>query len=133
MKLVRALRRGWLKLKKDGEDEEQEAPVYLLWADDGRVADKTAAGLTYIPPPKPPLPGHEESYHPPPEFLPTAVRIPLSPLSVRYKSSFPLFLQGINHPSPLSVRYKSQPTLSVRYKSLSPCFCEVQIALPFFL
>lgn len=37
----------------------------------GQVANKTSAGLTYIPAPKLKLPGHEESYNPPPEYLPT--------------------------------------------------------------
>ena len=37
----------------------------------GKVADKTATGLTYIPAPKLKLPGHEESYNPPKEYLPT--------------------------------------------------------------
>lgn len=37
----------------------------------GKVADKTAVGLTYIPAPKLKLPGHEESYNPPKEYLPS--------------------------------------------------------------
>jgi len=32
------------------------------------------AGLSYIPAPKPKLPGHEESYNPPKEYLPSEVR-----------------------------------------------------------
>lgn len=39
----------------------------------GKTADKTATGLTYIPAPKLKLPGHEESYNPPAEYLPTEV------------------------------------------------------------
>lgn len=31
------------------------------------------AGLTFIPAPKPKLPGHEASYNPPKEYLPTEV------------------------------------------------------------
>ena len=31
------------------------------------------AGLSYIPAPKLKLPGHEESYNPPKEYLPTEV------------------------------------------------------------
>lgn len=47
--------------------------MYMLWGDDGLAGDtaKTGAGLSYIPPPKPNLPGHEESYNPPGEFLPS--------------------------------------------------------------
>ena len=33
------------------------------------------AGLAYIPAPKPKLPGHEESYNPPKEYLPPEVRL----------------------------------------------------------
>jgi len=69
VKLVRALRRGWLK-KKDDAAKSKETPLYLMWGDDNQVSDKTASGLTYIPPPKPKLPGHEESYRPPAEYIP---------------------------------------------------------------
>lgn len=67
VKLVRALRRGWLKLDK----EEEKPKVYLMWDDDLHTTDKTQNGLAYIPAPKPRLPGHEESYHPPQEYLPS--------------------------------------------------------------
>ncbi|PRW59011.1 ribosome biogenesis BOP1-like protein [Chlorella sorokiniana] len=67
VKLVRALRKGWIKR----EQEPEKPAAYLLWEDDGRTADKTATGLTYIPAPKLKLPGHEESYNPPAEYLPT--------------------------------------------------------------
>lgn len=39
-----------------------------------QAANKTGAGLTYIPAAKPKLPGHEESYNPPREYVPTEVR-----------------------------------------------------------
>ena len=42
----------------------------------GKTQDKTANGLTYIAAPKLKLPGHEESYNPPKEYLPTEVRFP---------------------------------------------------------
>jgi ribosome biogenesis protein ERB1 len=58
--LVRAIRRGWLKTEKKPKEEED---VYLMWGDDNQSGqERTAAGLTYIPPPKLKLPGHEESY-----------------------------------------------------------------------
>ncbi|PSC76374.1 ribosome biogenesis BOP1-like protein [Micractinium conductrix] len=67
VKLVRALRKGWIK-----REAPQEKPdAYLIWEDDGKTHDKTATGLTYIPAPKLKLPGHEESYNPPKEYLPT--------------------------------------------------------------
>ena len=67
VKLVRALRRGWLKLDK----EEEKPKVYLMWDDDLHTTDKLQNGLAYIPAPKPKLPGHEESYRPPDEYLPS--------------------------------------------------------------
>lgn len=36
-----------------------------------QATDKSGSGLSYIPPAKPKLPGHEESYNPPKEYLPT--------------------------------------------------------------
>jgi ribosome biogenesis protein ERB1 len=49
----------------------------LLWGDDGQAdgSSKTGVGLSYIPPAKPRLPGHADSYHPPAEYLPTEVRV----------------------------------------------------------
>ncbi|KAI8473407.1 MAG: NUC169 domain-containing protein [Monoraphidium minutum] len=72
VKLVRAIRNGWLKTRKQKREEaRKEAEVYMLWGDDDQVASKTGAGLTHIPAAKPKLPGHEESYNPPREYLPT--------------------------------------------------------------
>jgi len=39
-------------------------------------ASIACAGLAYIPAPKLKLPGHEESYNPPKEYLPTEVSMP---------------------------------------------------------
>ena len=65
VKLVRAIRRGWIKQQKA---EAAGPDVYNIW-EAAEDRDKTAAGLTYIPAPKPKLPGHEESYNPPAEYL----------------------------------------------------------------
>mmetsp|Transcript_18446 Transcript_18446/g.51668 ORF Transcript_18446/g.51668 Transcript_18446/m.51668 type:complete len:718 (-) Transcript_18446:1514-3667(-) len=69
VKLVRAMRKGWLK-RQDSADNEQEEPLYLMWEEDNKIAEKTAVGLSYIPPPKLQLPGHDQSYNPPQEYLP---------------------------------------------------------------
>lgn len=70
------MRRGWIKRpsEREAEQEKQAAePLYLMWDTDGNVGShKTGAGLTRIAAPKPELPGNEESYNPPPEYLPTA-------------------------------------------------------------
>jgi hypothetical protein len=44
VKLVRALRKGWIKTTAERMVSQQERPVYLLWEDDGLIADKTATG-----------------------------------------------------------------------------------------
>jgi hypothetical protein len=72
IKLVRAIRKGWLKTSEQ-KHKAEEPPVYMLWGDDSQTADKTATGLSYIPAAKPKLPGHEESYNPPAEYLPSEV------------------------------------------------------------
>ena len=66
VKLVRAIRKGWLKT-----EEAPKAPtVYALWEGaDGDAGERTLAGLSYLAAPKMALPGHEESYNPPREYL----------------------------------------------------------------
>mmetsp|Transcript_26248 Transcript_26248/g.48096 ORF Transcript_26248/g.48096 Transcript_26248/m.48096 type:complete len:771 (-) Transcript_26248:231-2543(-) len=77
LKLVQAIRKGWLKTSAQKAEERarqaaENESAYLLWADDGMAdASKTESGLTYIPAPKPLLPGHALSYNPPKEYLPT--------------------------------------------------------------
>ncbi|KAG2483393.1 hypothetical protein HYH03_017745 [Edaphochlamys debaryana] len=80
IKLVRAIRKGWIRVgpPKSADLPPEEPPAYLLWGDDGTVEGaagpggaKAGSGLTYIPAPKPQLPGHADSYNPPAEYLPT--------------------------------------------------------------
>ncbi|KAF2222947.1 ribosome biogenesis protein erb1 [Elsinoe ampelina] len=70
MKMVRAIREGRIKPYKEPEerDEEKEADykTYDIWADEQPRPDH----IMNIPAPKLPPPGYEESYHPPPEYLP---------------------------------------------------------------
>ena len=75
VKLVRALRKGWIKRSSERHAPVKAPEAYLLWADDGMATDRTATGLSYVPAPKTKLPGHEESYNPPKEYLPSEVRI----------------------------------------------------------
>lgn len=71
MKIVRAIRNGWIKPKKD---EKADKPrYYLIW---DKEDDQTKPRHNmHIPAPKMKLPGHEESYNPPPEYLPTEEEI----------------------------------------------------------
>jgi len=64
MRIVRAIRNGWIKPKQKSDGK----PVYYqLWDKD----DRSIEHPMHWPAPKLSLPGHEESYNPPPEYLPT--------------------------------------------------------------
>jgi ribosome biogenesis protein ERB1 len=76
IRLVRSIRRGWItppsqRQSNESRASDQAKQFYLIWSNDGQASTQTATGLSYIPPPKPPLPSHEESYRPPPEYIPT--------------------------------------------------------------
>ncbi|CAN4108156.1 unnamed protein product [Withania somnifera] len=60
-------------LIKFDEKPKEEPSAYLLWGDDSSAIDRQ--GLAYIPAPKPKLPGHEESYNPSLEYIPTQEEI----------------------------------------------------------
>ena len=69
MKIVRAIREGRIMpYKPPADDEEQDPDVkrYDIWANETPRADHPMN----VPAPKLPPPGYEESYHPPPEYLP---------------------------------------------------------------
>ncbi|KAL1537741.1 Ribosome biogenesis protein 1 [Salvia divinorum] len=69
VKYVRAIRSGQIKL----DDKPKEEPkFYDLW---GEASSADRQGLAYIPAPKPKLPGHEESYNPSLEYIPTQEEI----------------------------------------------------------
>ncbi|KAK4438349.1 Ribosome biogenesis protein BOP1 [Sesamum alatum] len=69
LRYVRAIRKGLIKF----DDKPKEEPrFYALW-DDSTPAERQ--GLAYIPAPKPKLPGHEESYNPSLEYIPTQEEI----------------------------------------------------------
>lgn len=69
MKIVRAIREGRiLPYKPPPEEDEEDVDVkrYDVWADEAPRPDHPMN----IPAPKLPPPGYDESYHPPPEYLP---------------------------------------------------------------
>lgn len=71
VKIVRAIRKGWIKPKKD--DKIEKPRYYLIW---DKEDDKPSLRKTVqMPAPKMKLPGHEQSYNPPPEYLPTEEEI----------------------------------------------------------
>ncbi|RLN03441.1 hypothetical protein C2845_PM13G11410 [Panicum miliaceum] len=86
VKLVRAIRNGWIKL----DEPKEESNLYLLWGDETDTADNKRQGLSYIPAPKPNLPGHEESYNPSVEYIPTQEEI--DSYQLMYEEDRPKFI-----------------------------------------
>ena len=69
MKIVRAIRDGRImpyKPPSEEDDEDTSVKRYDIWANEAPRPDHPMN----IPAPKLPPPGYEESYHPPPEYLP---------------------------------------------------------------
>ncbi|KAB8339127.1 hypothetical protein FH972_022063 [Carpinus fangiana] len=69
MKIVKAIREGRIqpyRPPEDIEDEDFDVKRYDIWHDETPRADH----VMNIPAPKLPPPGYEESYHPPPEYIP---------------------------------------------------------------
>ncbi|XP_029700420.1 ribosome biogenesis protein bop1 [Takifugu rubripes] len=64
-KLVHAIKMGWIKPRR--VDDESRGHYYDLWA--GEDSSILAKHRMHLPAPKTPLPGHHESYNPPPEYL----------------------------------------------------------------
>ena len=68
-KLVHAIKMGWIKPHPQGGAKRPR--FYMLWGGDSSEQADRGKGHMHIPAPKMKLPGHAESYNPPPEFLPT--------------------------------------------------------------
>ncbi|XP_033981219.1 ribosome biogenesis protein bop1 [Trematomus bernacchii] len=64
-KLVHAIKMGWIKPKRH---EEAEGRFYDLWANEDCTTSLARLKM-HLPAPRAPLPGHMESYNPPPEYL----------------------------------------------------------------
>ena len=69
MKIVRAIREGRIlpyKPPAEEDQDDQEIKQYDIWANEAPRPDHPMN----IPAPKLPPPGYDESYHPPPEYIP---------------------------------------------------------------
>ncbi|KAK2665650.1 hypothetical protein Ddye_004224 [Dipteronia dyeriana] len=86
LRYVRAIRKGLIKFD---EPKEEEPRFYLMWGDDSSTAEK-ANRLSYIPAPKSKLPGHEESYNPSLEYIPTQEE--LNSYQLMYDEDRPKFI-----------------------------------------
>ncbi|KAK2580999.1 hypothetical protein KPH14_006052 [Odynerus spinipes] len=71
-KLVHALKMGWMKstaeMEKEKQQKSKDPQFYMLWQSDDQ-AEEMRRIHKHIPAPKRHLPGHAESYNPPPEYL----------------------------------------------------------------
>ncbi|KAJ2892498.1 hypothetical protein MKZ38_009701 [Zalerion maritima] len=72
MKLVKAIREGRIlpykpPQEKEKEEAEKEEKYFDIWADE----QPRDPHVMHIPAPKLPPPGYDQSYNPPPEYLPT--------------------------------------------------------------
>ncbi|XP_046483619.1 ribosome biogenesis protein BOP1 homolog [Neodiprion pinetum] len=71
-KLVHALKMGWIKstveMEKEKQKNKENKDFYMLWQSDDQ-AEEMRRIHKHIPAPKRHLPGHAESYNPPPEYL----------------------------------------------------------------
>uniref|UniRef100_A0A8C5SVC6 Ribosome biogenesis protein BOP1 n=2 Tax=Laticauda laticaudata TaxID=8630 RepID=A0A8C5SVC6_LATLA len=66
-RLVHAIKMGWIQPRRPRGDT---GVFYDLWAQEDHTSILGRHKM-HVPAPKLPLPGHEESYNPPPEYLPT--------------------------------------------------------------
>lgn len=65
---------GWLKPRESKDKSVERHKFYLMWDADDKSEDVRRIENP-IPAPKPRLPGHEESYNPPPEYVLTEKEI----------------------------------------------------------
>lgn len=73
-KLVHAIKMGWIQPRKVQDTSSSTQRYYDLWA--GDHSSILARHKMHLPAPKMPLPGHHESYNPPPEYLFSEQEVP---------------------------------------------------------
>ena len=66
-RMVHAIKMGWMKPREEKNRSVERHKYYLLWNADDK-SDEMRRIENPIPAPKPRLPGHAESYNPPPEY-----------------------------------------------------------------
>ncbi|KAK7256792.1 hypothetical protein RIF29_30281 [Crotalaria pallida] len=106
VKYVRAIRKGLITFDKP---KEEDGP-YLLWGDDSGLTEK-ANHLAYIPAPKQKIPGHEESYNPPLEYIPTQEEI--NSYQLMYEEDRPKFIPK---------RFTSMRSIPAYENAMKDCF-----------
>lgn len=74
-RLVHAIKMGWIQPRKVQDTSSSTQRYYDLWA--GDHSSILARHKMHLPAPKMPLPGHHESYNPPPEYLFSEQEVPV--------------------------------------------------------
>lgn len=74
-KLVHAIKMGWIQPRKVEDSSSSTQRYYDLWV--GDQSSILARHKMHLPAPKMPLPGHHESYNPPPEYLFSEQEVPV--------------------------------------------------------
>ncbi|KAG4968415.1 hypothetical protein JHK87_034066 [Glycine soja] len=103
---VRAIRQGLITFDKP---KEEDGP-YLLWGDDSGSTER-ANHLAYIPAPKQKLPGHDESYNPPLEYIPTQEEV----------NSYQLMFEE-DRPKFIPKRFASMRSIPAYENGMKDCF-----------
>ncbi len=73
MKFVHSLRNGWIRDPTLPKEDKETERTFDLWGDE--PVDENARHFVRLPPPKPRLPGHAESFNPPAEYLYTPAEL----------------------------------------------------------
>lgn len=74
-KILRAMKEGTYRTVAEREQQKRASdkpPVYMIWDESEEDILNNKRSQYHLPAPKMPLPGHAESYNPPPEYLLTA-------------------------------------------------------------
>jgi ribosome biogenesis protein ERB1 len=69
MRIVRAIRKGWIKVDEKPANQDDSHMNYVLWDDEKDDEQDPFRRIQRLPPPKLPLPSHAHSYNPPAEYL----------------------------------------------------------------
>ncbi|KAJ3415009.1 Ribosome biogenesis protein 1 [Chytridiales sp. JEL 0842] len=72
LKIVRAIRKGWIKPKSEQTEDNNKPAIYDIWEES---PENPVENPLHIPAPKLALPDHRESYNPPAEYIPTEKEI----------------------------------------------------------
>ncbi|KAL4189757.1 hypothetical protein AMTRI_Chr08g208730 [Amborella trichopoda] len=83
---IRKIRKGLIKFEK----KKEELRFYMIWDNESAPTEKASQRLSHIQAPKQNLPGHDESYNPSMEYIPTQEEI--NSYQLMYEEDRPKFI-----------------------------------------